>query len=469
VTTEHAEVHVWAIEQVVAFAGSSARFGAGEAAAVPARWAPVGASEQALWGRYHGSGAEPYDVAVDHLRVSARCSCPSRVSPCKHAVGLLVLWVRGHVAVSAEPPAVARWIERQQRTPAAEEPAAPAVRDETPITDRLDATSVEVPERGRDERIAALVGGLVELDRWLEDRVRIGLADPSIARFATWDEVARRLTDARAGALANRVRRLAGRVGAEPDWHANVLAEIGILHLLARAGQRVPQLPGELADGVAVTCGWQVRKADVEAAVPETDRWLVVGRSDTREDLVEVRRVWLRGIDSGRWAMALSFAAYRQALDDSLAIGTVVHGDIHRYPGSGQRALVGAVSAVDVAPSAACAAATDATTTTAGACALVGAVLAAEPWLERVPAVVTAAVTRSAGAWLLTDDIGSLPIAPESARSDAVATLLAASAGAPLTIAVEWTARGFLPITVFLDDRIIDVGPRADPSFVSAA
>ena len=61
-TTEHAQVHVWAIEQVVAFAGSSARFGAGEAAAVPARWAPVGASEQALWGRYHGSGAEPYDV-----------------------------------------------------------------------------------------------------------------------------------------------------------------------------------------------------------------------------------------------------------------------------------------------------------------------------------------------------------------------------------------------------------------------
>jgi hypothetical protein len=469
VTTENSGAHVWAIEQVVAFAGSSARFGAGEAAAVPARWAPVGASERALWGRYHGSGAEPYDVAVDHLRVSARCSCPSRVSPCKHGVGLLVLWVRGHVAVSAEPPAVARWIERQQRTPAVEEPAAPDVRDETPITDRHDATAGEVAERGRDERIAALVGGLVELDRWLEDRVRIGLADPSIARFATWDEVARRLTDARAGALANRVRRLAGRVGAEPDWHAHALAEIGILHLLARAGQRVPQLPGELADGVAVTCGWQVRKADVEAAVPETDRWLVVGRSDTREDLVEVRRVWLRGIDSGRWAMTLSFAAYRQALDDSLATGTVVHGDIHRYPGSSQRALVGAVSGVDVTPSAGRAAAIDATTTTAGACALVGTVLAAEPWLERVPAVVTAAVARSAGAWLLTDGVGSLPIAPESARSDAVATLLAASAGAPLTIAVEWTARGFLPITAFLDDRTIDIGPRADPSFVSAA
>ncbi len=468
-TTEHSGAQVWAIEQVVALAGSSARFGAGEAAAVPARWSPVGASEHALWGRYHGSGAEPYDVAVDHVDVGARCSCPSRVHPCKHVVGLLVLWVRGHVANGTEPPAVARWIERQQRPPAADEPAAPVVEDDEPVADRRDDTSAEAAERGRDDRIASLVGGLVELDRWLEDRVRIGLADPSIARFATWDEVARRLTDARAGALANRVRRLAGRVGAEPEWHAHVLAEIGILHLLARAGQRVPQLPSELADGVAVACGWQVRKADVEAAVPETDRWLVVGRSDTREDLVEVRRVWLRGIESGRWAMALSFAAYRQSLDDSLVAGTVVHADIHRYPGSSQRALVGVVTAVDATPSAAHAAASVAATTTAGVCDLVGTVLAAEPWLERVPAVVTAAVTRSGGAWLLTDDVGSLPIAAESARSDAVATLLAASAGAPVRVAVEWTARGFLPITVFLDDRTIDIGPRADASFVSAA
>jgi hypothetical protein len=60
-------------------------------------------------------------------------------------------------------------------------------------------------------------------------------------------------------------------------------------------------------------------------------------------------------------------------------------------------------------------------------------------------------------------------IAPESARSDAVATLLAATGGHPATVAVEWTPRGVVPLAVFLADRAIDVGPRADPSFVSAA
>ena len=167
--------------------------------------------------------------------------------------------------------------------------------------------------------------------------------------------------------------------------------------------------------------------------------------------------------------MVLSFAAYRQALDESLAVGTVVAADLHRYPGSAQRALLGVVTDVDTSASAALAAASPAATTVVGACELIGAVLAHEPWLERVPALVTAAVTRADNEWMLTDGTGSLLIAPESARGDSVATLLAASTGRPTTLAVEWTARGVVPLTVFLDDRAIDVGPRADPNFVSAA
>ena len=124
------------------------------------------------------------------------------------------------------------------------------------------------PTNGRDERLARLLDGLVELDRWLEDRLRTGLADPALASYATWDQLAARLVDARAGALANRVRRLAGVVGTRPDWHEVVLAELGVLHLLAQGGRRVPELPSPWADGVATACGWQVRQADVLAGRP---------------------------------------------------------------------------------------------------------------------------------------------------------------------------------------------------------
>lgn len=494
----------WAIEQVVALARTAARFGAAEALAVPSRWSHTGAGDRGLWGRYHGSAAEPYEVAVDHVHVRHRCTCPSRVVPCKHVVGLLVLWVRGHVASVVEPPAVTAWIERESRrhdddgggavtagaesnddtSPERSSDDVTLVGDASPDPDADRpgspvATTDADPDRSRNERVERLVGGLVELDRWLEDRIRVGLSDPSIARFATWDELANRLVDARAGALANRVRRLAGRVGASPDWHEHVLAELGVLHLIAQAGQRIRELPRDLADAVAVSCGWQVKKADVEASAPETDRWLVTGRSDTREDLVEVRRVWLQGLDgrppdegqaAGRTAMVLSFAAYRQSLDDSLTVGSVVHADVHRYPGSTHRVLVGDIHGVDREPAASSAAAAAIATTVAGAFDVIGRALAAEPWLDRVPATITASPTRGDRAWLLSDHTGSLVIAPEAdRRSDTVATLLAASAGAPVTVTVEWTATGVVPLAVFIADRTLDIGPRADPSFVSAA
>ncbi len=47
--------------------------------------------------------------------------------------------------------------------------------------------------------------------------------------------------------------------------------------------------------------------------------------------------------------------------------------------------------------------------------------------------------------------------------------LLAASAGRPVTVTVEWTIDGAVPLTVHLADRALDIGPRADLSFVSAA
>lgn len=461
----------WTVEQVAAVAPSPKSVAAAEPLATAGRWTALGADERALWGRCRGSGAEPYETMVDHAEVAWRCSCPSRKLPCKHAVGLLLLWTRGGVPDGVAPSSVAGWIEGRDRRaarsghPSAGEPADGSGAAE-PAGDADDAGSDDAPpdrddlDRARDERIARMLAGLVELDRWLEDRMRTGLADPALASYSTWDQLAARLVDARAGALANRVRRLAGLVGAGPDWHAEVLAELGFLHLIAQAGRRLPELPGPLADAVATASGWQVRQADVLAGVPDTDEWFVAGRSDVREDRIEVRRLWLRGVTSGRWAMLLSFAAYQQSLDDSWTVGTVVHADLHRYPGGALRALAGRRYA-DPLPFA-----EPPAMTLAEACDSIGGAVAAEPWLERFPATVRAAVTVLDGRWVLTDDTGSLPlIGPRRA----LATVLAASAGEPVTLSVEWSPWGVQPLTVHAADRSIDVGPRADPSFVGAA
>ncbi len=490
----------WSPEQVEAIAPTPAAMTAARPLVSLSRWGSTGADDRVVWGVCRGSGSEPYDTMVDHVGVGFSCTCPSRRRPCKHALALLMLWANGQIVDTVAPPSVDAWSASRQSdtrqvsdtrrvsdtspdlmalesrhaeeapTSAADvgsardgrgvvSDTAGAVSDTLPGSDDVTTPDAPDPDRGRDERIERMFAGLTDLDRWLDDRMRTGLADPALAHYGTWDQLAARLVDAQAGSLANRVRRLAGLVGASPDWHSDVLAELGMLHLLSQAARRIGSLPGPLADAVATTVGWQVRQADILGGVPDTDEWIIAGRSDTREDRIEVRRHWLRGANSGRWALVLSFAAYRQSLDTSLQVGTSVHADLHRYPGPALRALVGLRHAEPLDP------ARPPAVDVAGACDEIGAMLVAEPWLDRVPATVRAAVTRSGSGWLLTDGTGSLPLL----TGGSIAQLLAVSAGALVDVTVEWTPHGVVPLTIHLPNSSIDIGPRADDSFVSAA
>lgn len=475
-TGDGPEARPWSFEQVAAIAPTPRAVANAEPLASPGSWSGAGGDERALWGRCAGSAGEPYEVVVDHVGVAWRCSCPSRQRPCKHVLALLLMWVAGSVPDGPRPPAARVWLDRRVAGPdddaaagtsgagGDDAPPAPGVTDDADgdTDDRSPAPpDRDELDRARDERVARMREGLAELDRWLVDRMRTGLADPALARYSTWDELAARLVDARAGSLANRVRRLAGMVGASPDWHERVLAEMGLLHLLATAGRRVPDLPGPLADAVATASGWQVRQADVLLTAPDTGLWWVAGRSDTREDRIEVRRWWLRNT-AGEWAMLLSFAAYQQVLDESWQVGQSVDADLHRYPGRSLRAIVG--ERRDVLPMRAPDAGSDAVgSNIAEACDSIGSAIAHEPWLERYPAVVVAAPTFGDGRWVLADGTGSLPL---DCDERALATLLAASSGSPVPVTIEWTPTGVAPLAVHLDDRTLDVGPVADPSFV---
>lgn len=451
----------WQVEQVLALAPKPSAVSAAQPLAVAARWAATGCDQRGVWGRCTGTSAEPYDCVVDHVGVAFRCTCPSRALPCKHALALLLLWARGLVAEQQQvPDSVATWLTERAATPPStpSAPSAPTTSAPAPVPSNPPLP----PSRdARDDRVARMAAGLAELDRWLDDRLRTGLADPALARYDTWDDLAARLVDAQVGGLANRVRRTAGLVGAHPQWHEHVLAELGALHLLAVAGRSLGTLPPPLADSVAAAIGWQVRQADVLAGLPHTDHWQVLGRSDVREDRIEVRRVWLRGRATQQWAMLLSFAAYGQSLDASLTVGSELHADVFRYPGAlGLRALLGRRHAELVPaqlPLAVC--------TVAQACAQVGHAVAAEPWVARVPVCMAAAPARVAGRWVLTDHTGALPLAP---GVQGIGALLACSEGRAVPVVAEWTPGGMVPLALHLDDRSIDIGPVADASFVGA-
>ena len=90
----------WTEAQVVKLAPDDASVTAARRLTNPAFWSDAGSTDILVWGKCQGSGKAPYQVSVDLAGPAFRCSCPSRKFPCKHALALLLLWVRGGGAVA---------------------------------------------------------------------------------------------------------------------------------------------------------------------------------------------------------------------------------------------------------------------------------------------------------------------------------------------------------------------------------
>lgn len=106
----------WSAEQVLALAPDASAARVGRSLSGPGPWSGAGSTAAAVWGECQGSGATPYQVVVDLTGPAYRRSCPSRRFPCKHALGLLLLWSAGGVAGGTPTSWAAGWLaEREQR------------------------------------------------------------------------------------------------------------------------------------------------------------------------------------------------------------------------------------------------------------------------------------------------------------------------------------------------------------------
>jgi SWIM zinc finger len=401
-------------------------------------WPLTGASgDGALWGECQGSAVAPYRTAVDLSGPAYRCSCPSRKFPCKHALALLLLWSDGSIRVGGDPPEwTATWLRgvrgggqppRDRGVPGGRPPG--------------------LAQRRAEQREARVAAGLTELDRWLCDQVRQGLAASYRSGYRHWDDIASRMVDAQAPGLAERLRALAAVPHSGAGWDGRLLEEYALLRLLVTAYREPGQLPAALRDTVRSRIGFSMRQADVLAsATPVGDRWHVLARRDIDQDRIRTRRAWLRGRRTGRFALVLSFAAAGQSLDDSLTVGTEADADLAFYPGAAPlRALV--VTRHDTLRTG-----VPAGTTAAGLLAGYATALGADPWLDSWPAVLDATPARAPLPCLLDAAGDALPLHPGAGDCW---PLFALSGGRPLTVAGEWTPRGLWPLTAWDQDGMV--------------
>jgi hypothetical protein len=102
-------------EQIIALAPDAPSARAGRSLATLSKWVTRGRDERALWGECQGSGKEPYRTQIDLAELAFRCSCPSRKFPCKHALGLLLLFASQPAAFAEgeRPGWVVEWLEKR--------------------------------------------------------------------------------------------------------------------------------------------------------------------------------------------------------------------------------------------------------------------------------------------------------------------------------------------------------------------
>ncbi|MDI2126796.1 SWIM zinc finger family protein [Yinghuangia seranimata] len=517
----------WTADRVLALAPDAASQKAGTKLAAPGPWTGLGAGliplgdttgdEQGgapgtarggVWGLCTGSGATAYRTVVDPDAPAWSCTCPSRKQPCKHALGLLLLWSAGGVAGDAAdtddrgavgaPAWVTSWLTARYGG----EPATARPKTERPAGGGL--ADPEAARRRAAQKAARVAEGVDELGRWLTDQVRQGLAGAERAGYAHWENEARSMVDAQAPRLAERLREAGTRPGSGEGWPSRLLEDYALMWLVLRAHDRLggpddaadPGLDGERLDGerldgaerlagleaplaasLRARIGWNVDSAELvkraaEQGTAVRDHWTVLGSRDDEDNPTVRRQIWLLGERTGRTALVLAYGAAGQAPPLALPVGERFEADLvfHDAAAPLRAHLAERHGPPEPADVPAGCGAEDAALAYADA-------LRREPWLDTWPVVLAdvAAVPDVLG-WRIVAlggdlsqdaaDMGGLPnfagdkgfwlpVDRSRCRDDALWRLAAMSGGAGMTVFGEYGARGFAPVTCWHEGRAV--------------
>lgn len=423
-------------EQVLALAPDDASAKAATGLLADSNWVTLGVDDEAIWGECKGSGAKPYQTQVDLAALAARCSCPSRKFPCKHGLALLLLYAQKHARLVQTPrPAwLDEWMTARKEKAAKKEQAVAA---KPAVDPAVSAASAAKREEARWKRIESGAG---DLQRWIADQFRRGLARCDAEQRREWRAMAARMVDAQAPGLGQQLEFALEALNAGAARQEEVIERLGLLQLLGEGVRRRALLsPNRLAD-VRSALGWPCDKEEVVATgTAIADDWQVLGQiACSNDERLSERRIWLRGERSARYALLQDFAFKGKGWETSWTSGVRYGAVMTFYPGSlPLRALASAQAITTPAPMAA--------VTLADAIDQASQLYADNPWLAQVPMWIDAATPMRIGEqWMLRTAAGMLPLSLPSALAW---PLLACSGGHPLCVMGEWDGRRLLPLT----------------------
>ncbi|MGB1285994.1 MAG: hypothetical protein ACPG7F_05635 [Aggregatilineales bacterium] len=441
----------WTPEKVMMLAGSPGIARAARRLALPRHWTSIGHDRYTLWGIFPNAGNPAYEVKVNLFKIQrglaadgSDCPCNSR-KPCEHSLALLFMLLEQpeSFTVHETPEFVNTWLDKSAKR-------ARRQYERSQQGARPPGNPDDLAKQFQ-QRLQDVQAGMEELDLWLVNLIRHGLADERVQRPDFWESIADRMIDARIPGIASWLREMGAIPAREKEWIELLLGQLGRLYLVVESFRRFEDLDSTMQSDLRGMLGWHLKPEEVTDRTPMRDKWTVIGSYEAEiHTRFRTQRLWLRGEQSGQEVLLMEFAFDDAFFDTYLLPGHTLDADLVFYESRFPLRAFLLDSYDNPQP----------TTTIQGqsiitAIQAYSAALARNPWLTQYPVTLDDVIPMQyEGNWIIREEDGTyLPISKEFAHEW---SLLALSGGYPLQVSGEWDGAAFYPLAAVVDERFVD-------------
>jgi hypothetical protein len=435
---------IWSSEQILSLAPDAPTARRGQDLGTIRKWRNLEGNENALWGECKSSGVNFYKTQIDLKGPAFKCNCPSRKFPCKHAIGLLFLYVSNSEAfriTGKMPPELSEWLENRKNKS--------STPDSKPNNENVEKAKAAAAKK-RQKRLERMASGFEDLEIWLGDLIRQGLATTEGQAYSFWQDFSARMVDAQIGGVGRKIKSIPLLHGSNTKWPERMLAEFAQMYLLAKGFKNLEKLPDQLQTELLSIAGINIRKDDLLLLKGIIDEWKVVGIIEGIDDNLNFRRTWIYGKKSRKTTLILDFSFGDAGYETQWATGQCFQAEIVYYPSSFPlRAMVkkqfGNVDFIGQ---------------------LIGfktleaffikyaQAIAANPWMLDFPCLLEGVTPFINNGELTLIDKKKKKI-PVLNKGNKGWKMLALSGGHPITVFGEWSGELFVPLSVVSEDRVI--------------
>lgn len=301
----------WTEEQLLGLAPDSFTIRAARGLTKAGKWQALGRNQDGAWAELPNSrNKDPFKVMLLFEDMTLWCACQSTKAPCNHGLMLLLLLTNQLNAfeTAVSPPT---WFIAKQK--------------------RHNHQKQRTLSNQKPNNLQHLRTGMSELELWLKDLIRNGLADLPGRPKKYWTAMADRMVDAEAPIISHKLRALSPVPVKKKDWPEHYLRQLGQLYLLTQGFKHWESQTLEAQADLKTAVGWLPTEP---SHLEITGDWVVLGRHAKAYGRHRRLCVWLWSITHNRAVIILQRIAPRKATSHYYATGMHLSGTIQLANGN---------------------------------------------------------------------------------------------------------------------------------------